>query len=251
MYSHEELISAVCAAGREGKTFSVKDVRAQLGFDSRDKKELSRFRRRLRAFEKAAADQLEKLGNNSYRLKPGAFEPKPEAAPQPEVPLERASGVFQSVVPANEPSAVEAPVTATASATVTAMATPQPAFSPASASATNGHGNGNGNGSTPDAADMREPAPHDVSTPQRVLGIASALVSRAFSASAAVSGKVRARGHDLKEQLWSCMRSAPARQHAFARLRGWAEGLRPLSNEVREHLSALRQRVLSNRRRAA
>ena len=100
MYSHEELIRAVCAAGQDGRTFTVKDVRTQLGFDSRDKKELSRFRRRLRAFERTAVDQLEKLGNNSYRLRPGAFEQQaePARAADPETQLEPASGVFHSAL---------------------------------------------------------------------------------------------------------------------------------------------------------
>jgi hypothetical protein len=251
MYSHEELISAVCAAGREGKTFTVKDVRTQLGFDSRDKKELSRFRRRLRAFEKAAGDQLEKLGNNSYRLRPGAFEQEPEPVPEPEVRLDRASGVFQSAAPANEPQPIDVPAssaTASATSTVASASTSTVASASTSASTSNGHG------STADftyAAQRIEQSPHRESTPRRLLGVASALVSGAFSASAAVSGKVRERGRNLRELLWSCVRSAPARKHAFARLRGWVEGLRPLSNEVREHLSALRQRVLPNRRRAA
>jgi hypothetical protein len=234
MYSHEELISAVCAAGRDGKTFTLKDVRTQLGFESRDKKELSRFRRRLRAFEKTAADQLEKLGNNSYRLRPGAFgqtpaQEQPAAAPAPELQLEPASGVFQSAVPANEPEP-RIPSKSNGAPALHAVERPYAA--------------------SIDARSPQHPEP-SASTPQRVLGVASALVSGAFAASAAVSGKVRERGRDLREQLWSCLRSAPARRHAFARLRGWAESVRPLSNEVREQLSALRQRVLSNRRRAA
>ena len=361
MYSHEELISAVSAAGRDGKTFTVKDVRTQLGFDSRDKKELSRFRRRLRAFEKAAADQLEKLGNNSYRLRPGAFEQMaraeaasaatkaPEAAPvsaeQPveavvtsgrEVRLEPASGVFQSTAPANEPEneaqpvvepaalpAVESPsaeaqrdgstlhlvespsegadrepaerhIDDTPSAETDrhvpalhvvespAAATPRlhvvegpsaaderdaprlhvvesnrdaPALHvvenpPASGGADAGNHAGN-NAHAAYVATPRQPHEHNVSAPERVLRVASALVSGAFAASAAVSGRARQRSRNLREQLWSCVRSAPARKHVFARLRGWAESVRPLSNEVREHLSALRQRVLAGRRRAA
>ena len=350
MYSHEELISAVSAAGRDGKTFTVKDVRTQLGFDSRDKKELSRFRRRLRAFEKAAADQLEKLGNNSYRLRSGAFEetlseaeeappaasatetnaapvevaadepaaepaaepgaepaaaiaPETEASPvevaanepvaqpaaatapetgaspvevvanepvaqpaaatapetnaspvdiaarvavaepasteqEPEVPLEPASGVFQSAAAANEPEAQPQPVRE-----APALHVVEPAAEPTSNVGGNAHA----------AYSATPPLPHDhsASTPQRVLSVAGALVSSAFAASAAVSGKVRERGRNLREQLWSCVRSGPARKHALARLRGWAESVRPLSNEVREQLSALRQRVLAGRRRAA
>jgi hypothetical protein len=104
MYSHEQLINAVRAAGRDGKTFSVKDIRVQLGFQTRDKKELSRFRRRLRAFEKDAGEQLEKVGNNSYRLKPGAFAtaaPEAAASETAAAPTnmvqEPASGVFETI----------------------------------------------------------------------------------------------------------------------------------------------------------
>lgn len=245
MYSHEELISAVCAAGRDGKTFTLKDVREQLGLDSRDKKELSRFRRRLRAFEKTAADQIEKLANNSYRLRPGAFEqttePAQQAAPAQEVQLEPASGVFQSAVPANEPEP-QIPSKSNGAPALHAVERPHAASNGSSSAAY-----ATASSQTPTHPSERSSA----STPQRVLGVASALVSGAFAASAAVSGKVRERGRNLREQLWSCLRSAPARRHAFARLRGWAESVRPLSNEVREQLSALRQRVLSNRRRAA
>src|SRR6185295_14320204 len=105
MYSHEELISAVRAAGRDGKTFTVKDVRNHLGFKTQDKKEISRFRRRLRAFEKVAGEQLEKVGNNSYRLRPGAFEEATAVditqLPAAELDLEPASGVFEAP-PANQ-----------------------------------------------------------------------------------------------------------------------------------------------------
>jgi hypothetical protein len=260
MYSHEELISAVCAAGRDGKTFTLKDVRTQLGFESRDKKELSRFRRRLRAFEKTAADQLEKLANNSYRLRPGAFEqtqtqtdparetPQLPQIQQPaqEVALEPASGVFHSAVPANEPEPRAQPESTKSNGGPALHAVERP------------HATGNGHVSPAYVAAVPQPQPQaqrtessSASTPQRVLGVASALVSGAFAASAAVSGKVRERGRNMREQLWSCLRAAPARRHAFARLRGWAESVRPLSNEVRQQLSALRQRVLSNRRRAA
>jgi hypothetical protein len=244
MYSQEELISAVCAVGRDGKTFTVKDVRTQLGFETRDKKEISRFRRRLRAFEKTAAEQLEKLGDNSYRLRPGAFEqaaldstPPSAAASAPELDLEPTTGVFETALPANQTAAASTPQ-------AVHQTVPQPtAAEPARPSA---------------AADR------SASVPQRALGLATALVSSALSTSAAVSSKVRERSRNLREQLWSCLGAVPLKRHAIARLQGWAEGLKPLSNEVLEQLQklapaasrshwlhALRQRVSSIRRRAA
>ena len=233
MYSHEQLINAVRAAGRDGKTFSVKDVREQLGFETRDKRELSRFRRRLRTFEKDAAQQLEKVGNNSYRLKPGAFEEEP------------ASGVFHTVEPAAqvehtpaEPSPAEASVEPPP---LTASQAPQLVA----------------------AASLRETGAagqptYSRQTPvQRVRDIASAIVSGALAASAAVSSKARERGRtlreqlNLREQLAGCLHALPLKQHAVARLQGWAEGLRPLPRQVLDQLQALRQRVSLSRRRAA
>jgi hypothetical protein len=154
--------------------------------------------------------------------------------------LEPASGVFQSAVPANEP---EAQPQVVREAPALHVVEPHAHV----------HASTNAHASTQAAYVATPPLPHEhsVSTPQRVLSIAGTLVSSAFAASAAVSGKVRERGRNLREQLWSCVRSAPARKHAFARLRGWAESVRPLSSEVREQLTALRQRVLASRRRAA
>lgn len=256
MYSQEELISAVRAAGRDGKTFTVKDVRTQLGFETRDKKEVSRFRRRLRAFEKTAAEQLEKLSDNSYRLRPGAFEQAaldstaPPAAASPsalnarELDLEPASGVFEAALPANQTA------DSIAAATHAVFETTPPAAPQAER--------------TQATQATQATTERSASVPQRALGLASALVSGALAASTAVSGKVRARSRNLREQLWSCLDAVPLKRHAIARLRGWAEGLRPLSNEVIEQLQkfaptsarshwlqALRQRVTAIRRRAA
>jgi len=288
MYSHEELISAVRAAGRDGKTFTVKDVRNHLGFKTQDKKEISRFRRRLRAFEKVASEQLEKVGNNSYRLRPGAFEQGAALditqlpAAELDIDLEPASGVFEAP-PANQATKLEAFDTAVQAAEAAAFqpdvqplaaqpaavfqadvqpaaAQPTPAIDfqaveqPAAARPT-------------PAIDIQAAQPaaavppateHRASVPRRAWGAASALVSGAFAASAAVSSRVRERSrelrersHNLREKLLGCLSAVPLNRHAVARLRGWAEGLRPLSNEVREHLQALRQRVTSIRRRAA
>ena len=229
MYSHEELISAVCAAGRDGKTFTAKDVRAQLGFDSRDKKEQSRFRRRLRAFEKAASEQLEKLGNNSYRLRAGAFEPAaatpaPAEPPAAEVQLDPAGSVLQGVQPANAPLPVEPEASVAPAAPL-----PQP------------H-------QTTQTAQTKD---QSASRPKRALSAATSLLSGALALSAAMSGEVRERGRSLREQLSSCAYSARAGTRAVTRLRGWVDSARPLSRELREQLGALRQRVLSSRRRAA
>jgi hypothetical protein len=47
----------------------VGEVRAQLGLKSRDKRELKRFRSRLRDCCQSLGSNIEKLGPNSYRLK--------------------------------------------------------------------------------------------------------------------------------------------------------------------------------------
>lgn len=348
MYSHEQLINAVRAAGRDGKTFSVKDVRVQLGFETRDKKELSRFRRRLRAFEKDAGEQLEKVGNNSYRLKPGAFESAeaptnavqepasgvfetiqvPEAVAQRDAPVTNlataetapqppsaatpeASSALEAVLQqpaaqlaaagvvnlsaahpapagpvavhvAEQPAANDAPAPGAEPAAVphapedVIAAQPAPAMAADAAAAAQAGANDapapsiaarvaelapNGaakvvaavqhavtNGAAAKAAPqpsaaVASTAPRAVSNVQRAVKLATAIVSSALAASAAVSGRVRERSINLREQLWSCIQAVPTKQHAIARLRGWAENLRPLSGQVRSQLNTLRQRV--------
>jgi hypothetical protein len=69
-FTHEELLDAVRKAGEDGQAFSCAAVREQLGMSTRDRRELSKFHRRFRAFQDAAPEAIEKVGNNAYRLKP-------------------------------------------------------------------------------------------------------------------------------------------------------------------------------------
>jgi hypothetical protein len=69
MFTHEELSDAVRVAGRDGQPFSSAAVRGCLGLTTHDRSQLTRFQNRFRAFQKAAPEQIEKLGSNSYRLK--------------------------------------------------------------------------------------------------------------------------------------------------------------------------------------
>lgn len=74
MYTQEELLNALHEAGAGGHPFTLGAVRARLGLSSHDKHELDRFRRRVRSLQKASGGQLERVGNNSYRLKIAAEE---------------------------------------------------------------------------------------------------------------------------------------------------------------------------------
>lgn len=76
--THAKLLDAVRAAGRDRESFTCADVRQQLGLSTADRKQLSRFYSRFRALQKDAANEVEKLGKDAYRLRPVA-----EAAPQP------------------------------------------------------------------------------------------------------------------------------------------------------------------------
>jgi hypothetical protein len=238
MYTHEELLSAVREVGRDGKTFSVKDLRTQLGFDTRDKHEQNRFRRRLRAFEKAAVDELEKLGNNSYRLKRSqppdtvaAVAPPPMAAASSQPPLAAAIETHPAAVapPAMAVApAIEVPpapaIPAEAQAALREAPVPTSAPSPTASSTT---------ASTAAAPRYRSKA--------------ASLLSRALSAAAAVSSNVKEHGPQLKRQLSGCLRSGQMRREAWMTLQQWAAPVAPLADQLRvrvtDQLHALRQRV--------
>jgi hypothetical protein len=82
MYTRERLMKAVREAGRDGRQFTLGEVRAELGIKSRDKREQKRFRSRFRECTQILGDSLEKLGPNTFRLKAGyATEPAVQAAP--------------------------------------------------------------------------------------------------------------------------------------------------------------------------
>lgn len=83
--THAKLLDAVRAAGRDRESFTCADVRQQLGLSTGDRKQLSRFYSRFRALQKAAADEIEKLGKDAYRLRVTLAEPAVavEAAPEP------------------------------------------------------------------------------------------------------------------------------------------------------------------------
>ena len=76
VYTQEQLLKAVREAGRNGQPFSVGEVRAELGLKSRDKRELKRFRGRLRECCQTLGTNIEKLGPNTYRLKTAALPAK-------------------------------------------------------------------------------------------------------------------------------------------------------------------------------
>jgi hypothetical protein len=82
--THANLLDAVRAAGRDRESFTCADVRQQLGLSTGDRKQLSRFYGRFRALQKDAANEIEKLGKDAYRLRVTAAEPPValEAAPQ-------------------------------------------------------------------------------------------------------------------------------------------------------------------------
>jgi hypothetical protein len=70
--THAKLLDAVRAAGRDRASFTCADVRQQLGLSTHDKKQLNRFYSLFRALQKDAANEVEKLANNSYRLRAAA-----------------------------------------------------------------------------------------------------------------------------------------------------------------------------------
>ena len=83
MYTRERLLKAVRDAGRGGRPFTLGEVRGELGLKSRDKRELKRFRSRFRECTQILGDNLEKLGQNTFRLKAGYADPLLVAPPKP------------------------------------------------------------------------------------------------------------------------------------------------------------------------
>lgn len=88
VYTQEQLMKAVREAGRTGQPFSVGEVRAQLGLKSRDKRELKRFRSRLRECLTGLGTHVEKCGPHSYRLTD--LHALPALDPATQAPRERA-----------------------------------------------------------------------------------------------------------------------------------------------------------------
>jgi hypothetical protein len=80
VYTQEQLMKAVREAGREGQPFSAGEVRALLGLKSRDKRELKRFRGRLRECCQGLGAGIEKLGPNTFRLTASALPPSQATA---------------------------------------------------------------------------------------------------------------------------------------------------------------------------
>jgi len=81
VYTQEQLMKAVREAGRDGQPFSVGEVRAQLGLKSRDKRELKRFRSRLRECCQSLGGNIEKLGPNTYRMKQASLPAAAKTSP--------------------------------------------------------------------------------------------------------------------------------------------------------------------------
>jgi len=69
MFTHDQMLSAVRSAGENGRPFTCGAVRDCLGVRSGDKDTMNLFHRRFRTFQKAAADEIEKVGKNAYRLR--------------------------------------------------------------------------------------------------------------------------------------------------------------------------------------
>jgi hypothetical protein len=68
-FTHVEILDAVRIAGRDGQVFGCAAVREQLQVSTRNRRELSKFHRRFKAFQNAAPDEIQRVGNNLYRLK--------------------------------------------------------------------------------------------------------------------------------------------------------------------------------------
>jgi hypothetical protein len=88
MFTHEQLSAAIQEAGRDGKPFTSAAVRGILGMTTQDRQKQTRFNNEFRAYQKAHGEELEKLGNNRYRVltvtAAAAAEPAPVAV---EIPL--------------------------------------------------------------------------------------------------------------------------------------------------------------------
>jgi hypothetical protein len=78
--THAQLLDAVRAAGRDRESFTCADVRQQLGLSTGDRKLMNRFYKLFGALQKDAASQIEKLGNNCYRLRASSATPGAELA---------------------------------------------------------------------------------------------------------------------------------------------------------------------------
>jgi hypothetical protein len=89
--THAKLLDAVRAAGRDRESFTCADVRQQLGLSTADRKQLSRFYSRFRALQKDAANEIEKLGKDAYRVRLTVAEPPSLVAAEvaPELPDQR------------------------------------------------------------------------------------------------------------------------------------------------------------------
>ena len=68
-FTDQELLAAVHEAGRGRESFTCADVRKQLRVSTKDRRKLSQFHRAFQSFQKGAVEDLEKLGNNCYRLR--------------------------------------------------------------------------------------------------------------------------------------------------------------------------------------
>ncbi|MET0390346.1 MAG: hypothetical protein ABW321_30520 [Polyangiales bacterium] len=127
-FTHEEMLNAVRKAGENGQAFSCAAVRDQLNVSTRNRRELSKFHRRFKTFQDEAPNEIEKIGNNTYRLKSAvaapsvseATKPKPisarAAAPATPVATEANSGSEKAAVQQDEAVEISQPVSAASSA---------------------------------------------------------------------------------------------------------------------------------------
>jgi hypothetical protein len=107
VYTQEQLLKAVREAGRTGQPFSVGEVRAQLGLKSRDKRELKRFRSRLRECLTGLGTHVEKCGPHSYRLTDVSALPAPRSPAQPPRPAASARLAPPPAAPVQAPVEAE------------------------------------------------------------------------------------------------------------------------------------------------
>src|SRR5687768_3315610 len=100
--THAQLLDAVRAAGRDRESFTCADVRQQLGLSTADRKQMNRFYKLFGALQKDAANQIEKLGSNCYRVRVTSAAPCVVDAPVAEVvqvPSEPAIAAVLEAVP--------------------------------------------------------------------------------------------------------------------------------------------------------
>jgi hypothetical protein len=113
--THAQLMDAVRAAGRDRESFTCADVRQQLGLSTADRVQMNRFYKRFSALQKSATDEIEKLGNNCYRLlRVSVVEAPAVEAPAVDGPVVQAHVVEAPVVeaPVAHAAAVESPFVA-------------------------------------------------------------------------------------------------------------------------------------------